>query len=75
MQHFHLARRQRLEEVPAVAAGCGARVIERDWYELGTWQLTESGSCRNCGKQIAGVFSGPPGAWAARRLGVRLKTL
>jgi pyruvate formate lyase activating enzyme len=51
---------------------CGTRVIERDWYELGPWQLTDTGACKNCGTQIPGVFAGPPRAWGARRLGVRL---
>jgi pyruvate formate lyase activating enzyme len=52
--------------------GCRARVIERDWYELGEWRLTDTGGCRHCGTQIPGVFAGPPGTWGARRLGVRL---
>jgi pyruvate formate lyase activating enzyme len=47
-------------------------VIERDWYELGAWQLTETGACKSCGTQIPGVFAGSPGAWGTRRLGVRL---
>ena len=51
---------------------CGTRVMERDWYELGAWQLTDTGACKNCGTQIPGVFAGQPGAWGARRLGVRL---
>jgi pyruvate formate lyase activating enzyme len=51
---------------------CGGRVIERDWYQLGDWKLTDSGACRNCGTQIPGVFAGAPGDWGARRLGVRL---
>jgi len=52
--------------------GCGTRVIERDWYQLGDWQLTGSGTCRNCGSRIPGVFAGAPGHWGARRVGVRL---
>jgi pyruvate formate lyase activating enzyme len=51
---------------------CGAGVIERDWYELGRWQLTDTGACKICGTQIPGVFAGRPGAWGARRVGVRL---
>jgi pyruvate formate lyase activating enzyme len=51
---------------------CGTRVIERDWYELGPWQLTDTGACKNCGTQIPGVFAGQPGAWGARRMGVRV---
>jgi pyruvate formate lyase activating enzyme len=53
-------------------SGCGRRVIERDWYQLGEWQLTDSGICRNCGSRIPGVFAGAPGHWGARRVGVRL---
>jgi pyruvate formate lyase activating enzyme len=51
---------------------CGTRVIERDWYQLGSWKLTDAGACHNCGAQIPGVFAGPPGDWGARRVGVRL---
>ena len=25
--------------------GCGKRVIERDWYELGEWLLRDGGHC------------------------------
>jgi pyruvate formate lyase activating enzyme len=51
---------------------CGALLIERDWYELGRWQLDASGACLGCGSQLPGVFDGPPGAWGPRRLPVRL---
>jgi pyruvate formate lyase activating enzyme len=51
---------------------CGACVIERDGYELGAWRLDREGSCLGCGKQLPGVFEGPPGRWGARRLPVRL---
>jgi pyruvate formate lyase activating enzyme len=53
-------------------SGCGARVIEREWYELGDYRLTGDGRCEACGTQIPGVFAGPPGAWGRRRLPVRL---
>jgi pyruvate formate lyase activating enzyme len=52
--------------------GCGRRVIGRDWYVLTEWALTGDGRCLDCGTPCAGVFSGPPGAWGARRLPVRL---
>ena len=52
--------------------GCGARVIERDWYELGEWQLDAHGACRKCGTRIPGVFSATPGDWGSQRLPVRL---
>lgn len=52
--------------------GCGTRLIERDWYQLGSWQLTDSGACNKCGTQIPGLFAGAPGDWGARRVAVRL---
>ena len=47
--------------------GCGDRVIERDWYQLGEWGLTESGECAACGAVIAGVFANLPGDWGRRQ--------
>jgi pyruvate formate lyase activating enzyme len=52
--------------------GCGSRVIERDWYELGEWRLDEEGRCVHCAAQLPGVFKGAPGTWGARRLPVRI---
>jgi len=54
--------------------GCGVRVIERDWHELGEWCLDEGGSCLACGTTIAGRFAGPPGRWGRRRVPVRMTT-
>jgi pyruvate formate lyase activating enzyme len=53
--------------------GCGNMLIERDWYELGKWNL-ESDRCRFCDCEIAGVFEEQRGNWGARRLPVRLTT-
>jgi pyruvate formate lyase activating enzyme len=51
---------------------CGARLIERDWYTLGAWELTPDGRCRRCGTPCAGRFDAVPGTWGAKRLPVRL---
>ncbi|MCB1724629.1 MAG: AmmeMemoRadiSam system radical SAM enzyme [Chromatiaceae bacterium] len=50
---------------------CHARVIERDWYELGDWQL-KNGHCAHCGHPIAGVFEERPGSWGRRRMPVAM---
>jgi pyruvate formate lyase activating enzyme len=52
--------------------GCGRRVIERDWYVIGAYDLDDAGRCRACGTPCAGRFAGRPGTWGARRLPVRL---
>jgi pyruvate formate lyase activating enzyme len=53
-------------------SGCGKRLIERDWYVLGEWNLSDDGHCRFCGTRCPGVFEGPPGRWGAKRMPVRL---
>jgi pyruvate formate lyase activating enzyme len=52
--------------------GCGARVVERDWYDLGAYRLTDDGCCGSCGARIPGVFAGRPGRWGRRRLPVMI---
>ena len=52
--------------------GCGVRVIERDWYELGEWRLDEHGRCDACGTEVAGRFDAHPGDFGARRIPLRL---
>jgi pyruvate formate lyase activating enzyme len=51
-------------------AGCGAQVIERDWYSLGAYELDEEGRCRRCGRGLAGRFAARPETWGPRRLRV-----
>jgi pyruvate formate lyase activating enzyme len=53
--------------------GCGEVLIERDWYELGGWNLTGDGGCVRCGVECPGVFEAAPGGWGPRRLPVRLR--
>ncbi len=52
---------------------CGARVIQRDWYELGEYRLDDSGHCQACGTAIPGVFNGPAGHWGRRRKPVAMR--
>jgi pyruvate formate lyase activating enzyme len=52
--------------------GCGSMLIERDWYQLGRWELDAKGACRNCGHDIPGRFDSAPGQFGPRRIPVRL---
>ena len=54
---------------------CGLKLIGRDWYELGVWNLTEKGTCTECGAPCAGVFDPIPGHWGSRRKPIRLGRL
>ncbi len=53
-------------------SGCGIRVIERDWYELGEWRLDAQGRCLECHTPLPGVFAERPGSWGARRQMIRM---
>jgi pyruvate formate lyase activating enzyme len=50
-------------------AGCGALLIERDWYTLGAYHI-EGGACAACKRPVAGRFADGPGRWGARRMRV-----
>jgi pyruvate formate lyase activating enzyme len=52
--------------------GCGEVVVERDWYVIGRYRLTDDGRCAACGAAVPGRFDGPVGRWGARRLPVSL---
>jgi pyruvate formate lyase activating enzyme len=51
---------------------CGTLLIERDWYEIGAYHLTDDGCCVACGTACAGVFDGPAGHWGRRRQPVHI---
>ncbi len=52
---------------------CRARVIQRDWYDIGEYRLDESGHCLACATPLPGVFHGPAGDWGRRRQPVSIK--
>ncbi len=53
---------------------CDALLIERDWYRLGNYGLTDDGCCRACGERCSGVFDGSKGHWGRRRLPIQMGT-
>jgi pyruvate formate lyase activating enzyme len=72
LRHVYTGNVHDTEGGSTFCPGCGAMVIERDWYRLGRYGLTGDGRCGGCGTAIAGVFDGGPGVWGPRRLPVRL---
>jgi pyruvate formate lyase activating enzyme len=52
--------------------GCGTVVVERDWYVIDRYRLTDDGHCPSCGSAVPGRYDGPAGRWGARRLPVSL---
>lgn len=46
---------------------CSKRVIERDWYKLGQYDVDSTGHCMHCGSQLHGHFEAQAGHWGQRR--------
>jgi len=53
---------------------CNSLLIERNWYQLGKWQLDKQGKCRSCGFQLPGRFGEAPGHWGPHRLPVVMRS-
>lgn len=45
---------------------CQTLLIERNWYELGSYNL-QGNRCGRCGHVVAGVFDQRPGTWGRKR--------
>ena len=50
---------------------CGELLIERDWYDLGQWNIKD-GACARCGTKVAGHFVDEPGHWGGRRMAIAI---
>ncbi len=73
LHHVYTGNVHDREGSSSYCSGCGERLIERDWYELGAWELDEDGRCRLCQTPLAGHFDPQPGQWGGRRVPVRLR--
>lgn len=54
-------------------ASCGELLIERDGYQIRTWNLKDSGRCAFCGARCPGHFEPSAGTWGARSFPVDLE--
>lgn len=52
---------------------CHKAVIERDWYEILSYELTDDGHCKGCGAAIAGRFAHYGKPFGAHRIPVRME--
>ena len=52
--------------------GCGRLIVQRDWYQLGVYEIDGSGGCNHCQTPIPGRFGMQCGDWGAKRQPVRI---
>ncbi|WP_370312983.1 AmmeMemoRadiSam system radical SAM enzyme [Sagittula sp.] len=72
LRHVYVGNVHHEPSQSSYCAGCGTKVIGRDWYALSDWGLDDRGACVVCGTALPGVFDGPPGTWGRKRQPVRL---
>ena len=72
VQHVYTGNVHDLSGQSTYCSQCNALLIERDWYRLGAWNLTETGRCRFCETPLAGHFERQPGHWGSHRSRVHI---
>ncbi|MCK5687677.1 AmmeMemoRadiSam system radical SAM enzyme [Myxococcota bacterium] len=71
LHHVYTGNMNHPESQSTYCHHCGELLIERDWYELGEWNLKDS-ACTFCGTKIAGHFDSQKGDFGSRRFGVQI---
>jgi len=52
--------------------GCHAVLIERDWYQINQYRLTDEGHCPDCGSSITGRFDNKAGTFGRKRIPIAI---
>lgn len=73
LHHVYCGNVHDSESDSTYCPNCQHLLIERDWYQLGQYNLDESGHCLNCGQLLAGRFAGPKENFGRRRIPIRIK--
>ena len=71
LQFVYVGNVNDVEHQSTYCPACQGLLIERNWYQLGTYQL-QSDRCAHCNTQIAGHFDEHPGTWGRQRQPVRI---
>jgi len=70
--HVYTGNVHDLEGDTTLCPGCREPVIVRDYYQILSYKLDESGACPRCGHQLAGHFAQHPGSFGRRRLPIHI---
>ena len=72
IQHVYVGNVSDWEASSTYCSECGELLIERNWYQLGKYNLSH-GKCRFCGALCQGHFDIQPGNWGPRRVPLSLE--
>ncbi len=68
LHHVYTGNVHHREGDTTLCPGCGAALIERDWYQINAYHLLADGHCPACGHGMAGRFDGAAGSFGRRRI-------
>jgi pyruvate formate lyase activating enzyme len=68
LQYVYTGNVRHREGDTTFCPGCHTALIERDWYQIGQYRLTEEGHCPECALPIAGRFAGEAGKFGSKRI-------
>ena len=71
IKHAYVGNVNDVHHQSTYCGSCGGLLIERNWYELGQYQLNQN-RCSHCGESLAGRFDSAPGTWGRKRLPVNI---
>ncbi|MCF8207794.1 MAG: AmmeMemoRadiSam system radical SAM enzyme [Rhodoferax sp.] len=55
-----------------VCPHCQASLVVRDWYQIRQYRISETGTCPDCSKPIAGRFDAQCGNFGRKRIPIRM---
>jgi len=70
LHHVYCGNVHNIESDSTYCPSCRKLLIERDWYQLGQYNLDGHGHCLHCGQLLAGRFAGPKENFGRRRIPV-----
>lgn len=70
MKHVYTGNIHDSEGGNTYCSSCGVLLIERDRYEIRSYNLKDGTVCPECGEKAPGRFGKGPGAWGGRRRSV-----
>ena len=71
LKHVYVGNVSDAKHHSTYCPGCRQLLIQRDWYDLGTYHL-QGNRCTFCDTVIAGRFENRPGTWGRQRMPVRI---
>lgn len=72
IRHVYTGNVHDVQRQSTYCPNCGDVLVERDWYHLKQYRLSNA-NCAACGTEIAGHFASGPGQWGTGRLPVKIE--